>query len=172
MHPSALYECNKFFLKYCKGKIPSGIVVDFGSFDVNGTLKPVFDNNDFKYIGIDMAEGPNVDIVCTNDNVPLENESVDVIVSSSNFEHDKFFWMTFLEMCRLIKPGGYIYINAPSSGPYHGFPGDCWRFYSDCWLALSEWAEKNNYNIELLESHINNSPTWKDNVGIFRKTIS
>lgn len=44
--------------------------------------------------------------------------------------------MTFLEYARVIKPGGMIYINAPSNGDYHRYPDDNWRFYPDCGRVL------------------------------------
>ena len=122
MHISAYKNCTSFYNDFCKQSTEKLKVVDFGSYDVNGCLKPIF--KDHNYIGIDMAEGPNVDIVCTNDTTPFEDQSIDIILSSSSFEHDDFFWMTFLEMCRILKPGGLIYINAPSTGPYHAHPGD------------------------------------------------
>jgi predicted SAM-dependent methyltransferase len=167
MHISAYKNCSSFYEEYCKKSVEKLKVVDFGSYDVNGCLKPIF--KEHNYIGIDMAEGPNVDIVCTNDNTPFENDSIDVILSSSSFEHDDLFWMTFLEMCRITKPGGLIYINAPSAGPYHGYPGDNWRFYADSWKALAKWADKNDYKVEVLKSYIDKSEQWCDNVGIFRK---
>lgn len=166
MHISAYNNCFRFYEKYCKISNTKLKVVDFGSYDVNGTLKPIF--KDHNYIGIDMSPGPNVDFVCTNDNTPFEDKSVDIIVSSSSFEHDDCFWMTFLEMCRIIKPNGLIYINAPSEGFYHGYPGDNWRFYADSWKALAKWANKHNYKIELLESYIDKTEIWKDSVGIFK----
>lgn len=167
MHISAYNNCVSFYNDFCKQSSEKLKVVDFGSYDVNGCLKPVF--KDHNYIGIDMTEGPNVDIVCINDSTPFESNSIDVIVSSSSFEHDDFFWMTFLEMCRILKPGGLIYINAPSAGPYHSYPGDSWRFYADSWKSLTKWANKNNYSLELLKSYIDTSDQWCDSVGIFKK---
>lgn len=168
MHETAFENCQKFYDKYCKNLEKDLLVVDFGSYDVNGTLKPIF--VDFNYTGIDMSPGPNVDIVCTNDKTPFEDNSVDIILSSSNFEHDDFFWLTFLEMCRILKKDGYIYICAPSAGKYHGYPGDNWRFYADSWKCLEKWAIKNNYaDIKLLESYIDQRGNWKDSVGIYKK---
>ena len=166
MHETAYTNGMLFFQKYCSIFLKESIVVDFGSYDVNGTLKPIF--NKFKYIGIDMSEGPNVDIVCDSKKTPLNDNYADIIISSSCFEHDNMFWLTFLEMCRILKNGGLIYINAPSEGFYHGFPGDCWRFYKDSWKALADWAKMNNYNIELIENYIDPNGIWKDSVGIFK----
>lgn len=168
MHLSAYQNCQEFFNKYCALLDKSAKIIDFGSYDVNGTLKPIFAGFDYK--GVDMCAGPNVDIVCTGDKTPLLDNSIDIIVSSSNFEHDECFWMTFIEMCRIVKPGGLIYINAPSQGIYHGYPTDCWRFYADSWKSLSKWAHKNGLNVNLIETYIDNKDQmWKDSVGIFKK---
>ena len=170
MHQTAYNNAQKFYDKYCSEGIESKKILDIGSYDVNGTVRPIFEKGN--YTGLDMAQGPNVDIVSESHNIDLPNETFDIILSTSCFEHDEMFWVTFLEMCRLIKPGGYIYVNAPSSGPYHGHPGDCWRFYKDSWGALLKWAKKNNYNLELVESYIDdtgNIHNWNDSVGIFKK---
>ena len=82
------------------------------------------------------------------------------------------FWVTFLEMCRVTKLNGYMYIQAPSNGPYHGWPGDNWRFYIDSWKALEKWGKHNGYNIELVEHYISSpSPEfpWEDSIGIYKK---
>lgn len=172
MHLSAYINCQNFYKKYCNHLTSNSYILDIGSYDVNGTLKPIFQNH--KYIGVDMVEGPNVDIICKNEDIPFKNDFFDVVVSSSCFEHDDCFWITFLEMCRLVKPNGYIYIQAPSNGPYHAYPTDNWRFYVDSWKALQKWSLKNNYNIELLENYIdkennNEPPFWEDSVGIYKK---
>lgn len=175
MHNTALINAEKFYTKYCAENINEKIVLDVGSYDVNGTLKPIFIKAK-QYIGIDQNPGPNVDIVCSSHNIPLQDNYIDIIVSSSCFEHDDMFWLTFKEMCRLIKPLGFIYINAPSNGPYHGYPVDNWRFYLDSWAALKKWAQFNFYNIELIESYLNKETSscrarWIDSVGIFKKNI-
>jgi hypothetical protein len=73
-------------------------------------------------------------------------------------------------MCRIIKTDGYIYIQAPSSGPYHAHPVDNWRFYKDSWKSLEMWAIHNSYNIKLIENYIDiQDSTWHDSVGIFKK---
>jgi predicted SAM-dependent methyltransferase len=85
-----------------------------------------------KYIGLDMVSGPNVDIVShPKDQFPFPEESIDAIVTSSAFEHDSRFWMTFLKMAKVLKPGGFMQMNMPYEWVEHRFPVDCWRFYSD-----------------------------------------
>jgi SAM-dependent methyltransferase len=170
MHPEAYANAQRFYAKYAKTVPSNPKVVDFGSYDVNGTLRPIFTG--CSYTGLDMQAGPNVDVVSTGDKTPFDTESVDIVVSSSNFEHDDCFWMTFLEMCRIIKPGGLVYINAPSAGPYHGYPGDCFRFYKDSWAALAKWACKKDIPMVLEESYVDLHGMWKDSVGIFRKSAA
>jgi len=165
MHQSAFKNCKKFVQKYVKKK---SIVLDVGSFDINGSLKPLFEGHD--YTGLDMEEGKNVDLVANSHKTFLPENHFDVIVSSSNFEHDNMFWLTFKEMVRIVKPGGLIYINAPSAGFYHGYPGDCWRFYKDCWKALQDYVKQDSkFEVEILEQYIDSDLPWKDNVGIFKK---
>jgi SAM-dependent methyltransferase len=167
MHSSAYNNAENFFRKYCKDGIEKKTILDVGSYDVNGTLKPIFQQG--IYTGLDMEKGPNVDIVAPSSNVPFDNNYFDIVISSSCFEHDDFFWLTFLEMCRVVKSDGLIYVNAPSAGPYHGYPGDNWRFYKDSWNSLNKWGIKNNYEIELIETYIDESSIWKDSIGIFKK---
>jgi len=166
MHQTAFRNAKTFVKKY----IPStkGLdVLDVGSYDINGTLKPLFP--DSNYIGMDMEDGPNVDLVSTAHSIPLDSNSQDVIVSSSCFEHDPMFWVSFLEMSRVLKPQGLMYINAPSAGNYHPYPQDCWRFYADSWSCLAKWANTKDIHITLVESYIDRHCTWHNSVGIFSK---
>ena len=111
---------------------PGLTVVDMGGQDVNGTLRPCFESRGMKYISVDMVEHPSVDVVVPpGERLPFDDGSIDMVVSTSCFEHDPCFWLTFREICRIVKPNGYIYINAPSTGCYHKYPGDNYRFYKD-----------------------------------------
>ena len=169
MHQTAYENAKKFSQIWVTSN--HKFILDIGSYDVNGCLRPLFEGK--KYVGLDKIEGPNVDIVY-QDKIPFDDKSFDIIISTSCFEHDEFFWETFLEMCRVLKPNGLIYINAPSNGPYHAYPVDCWRFYKDSYPSLVKWAKKNSYPIILEEqyiSEIGDDGPWADNVGIFKKSI-
>lgn len=141
MHDTSLIAGSTFADLYgAKEKI----VIDIGGMDVyncGATLRRFFEDKGMKYISIDLESHPSVDIVVKpSEKLPFEDGSVDLIVSTSCFEHDPCFWLTFKEMSRIVKLGGYIYVNAPSNGNYHGFPGDNWRFYSDAGQALAYWS--------------------------------
>lgn len=148
-------------------------VLDIGSYDVNGSYKPIFQHGENRYVGLDMAAGPNVDIVPVSVyKFPLASNSFDLVVSGQTFEHTEFFWMTWLEMVRVIKPDGLIFLIAPSRGPEHRYPQDCWRFYPDGYRALAKFGK-----CELLEVNTDWAPNpnlesgdWGDTVGVFKKS--
>jgi SAM-dependent methyltransferase len=153
MHPSAMRNGSRFFETYVR-QMSDPLVVDVGSQDVFGSLRSVLPPN-ARYLGVDMVAGKNVDLVIEDPyTLPFEQGSIDVIVSSSCFEHSEFFWLAYLEMMRVLKPFGLIYLNVPSSGPVHRYPVDCWRFYPDSGKALARWAQRNGFSAELLESYV------------------
>jgi SAM-dependent methyltransferase len=121
---------------------------------------------------MDLAAGPGVDIVLSDPyTYPFEPASYDIIVSSSCFEHDQMFWLSFAEMCRTLKAGGFIYLNVPSNGTFHRYPTDNWRFYPDSGLALAAWGRRNGHDIHLIESLIGRRrrDIWNDCVMVFGK---
>ena len=150
MHQTA-YDTGRFFFQiYWQPGFSR--ILDVGSQDVNGTLRPIAPPA-ANYTGVDLVAGPGVDLVLTDPySYPFVPGSFDCIVSTSCFEHDDMFWLTFSEMCRVLKSDGFIYINAPSSGVYHGFPRDCWRFYPDSGIALEKWGRRMSHDISLVES--------------------
>ena len=155
MHPSALRHADRFFKTYARFKQGASVrAVDIGSQDVNGSLRQVCPAG-VEYVGVDFVDGKGVDVILTDPYVmPFENEAFDFVVSSSCFEHSEMFWVLFLELLRITKPDGVIYINAPSNADFHRYPLDCWRFYPDSGKALVTWATRNGLRCRLLESYI------------------
>lgn len=146
-------------------------VLDIGSYDVNGSYRALFDHRSWKYTGVDLSAGPNVDVVLQSPYVlPFPSCSQDVVVSGQVFEHVEFFWLSWLEMVRVTKPGGLIFLLAPSRGPEHRYPVDCWRFYPDSYRALARWAgvELLDVSTDWLPGEDQESAAWGDTVGVFR----
>src|ERR1700741_625437 len=101
MHDTAYQIGRLFFEVYFKGRTPS--VLDVGSRDFNGSLRACVPPA-AKYIGVDLQPGPGVYLVLKDPHrLPFEPNTFDTIVSSSCFEHDQMFWLTFLEMARVSK---------------------------------------------------------------------
>lgn len=173
MHKSAMQTGQWFFEQYVPffSGINRPVIVEVGSMNVNGSLREVAPVG-FAYIGVDFAPGPGVDVVLSDPyKLPFDDNSVDMVVSSSCFEHSELFWVSFLEIMRILKPRGLFYLNAPSNGPYHRYPVDCWRFYPDSGGALVTWAKRNGYRPALLESFVGEQAVdpWNDFVAVFLK---
>ncbi len=118
-------------------------ILDVGSYGINGTYRDIFsDEMKFSYAGLDLQPGPNVDYVPENPYAwpELEDEYFDVIISGQAFEHIEFPWLIINEMKKKLKINGLICIVAPSRGPEHKYPVDCWRYYPDGFRALAKWA--------------------------------
>jgi SAM-dependent methyltransferase len=169
MHATAMHYGRQFFEKYG----PFRRVVEVGSMVVaGGSLREVA--GDCNYVGVDCDAGPGVDCVAKDPySLPIASNVACAVVSSSTFEHADFFWLTFLEMVRICKPGGYIYVNSPSNGYVHRHPVDCWRFYPDASQALTKWAARNGQQVELLETFIGEPDAdvahWEDWVAVWKK---
>ena len=118
-------------------------ILDVGSYGVNGTYKEIFsDSAKYLYTGLDVNPGPNVDYVPADPYCwpELHDESFDVIISGQAFEHIEYPWLIIEEMNRVLKKNGLICIVAPSRGPEHKYPVDCWRYYPDGFRALAKWV--------------------------------
>jgi SAM-dependent methyltransferase len=144
-------------------------IADLGSYDVNGSYRSLFSESAWFYQGLDVSAGPNVDIVL-NDPYSwqaLSSNSIDVVISGQAFEHVEFFWLTALELSRVLKPGGLCCLIAPSGGPEHRYPVDCWRFYSDGMRALMHYA-----GLEVLDAYTNHQADgWGDDSGLWQDSV-
>lgn len=139
-------------------------VVDLGSADVNGGYRSFFGPS-IEYVGADLQAGPNVDVVMGDPyQLPFASESVDVVISGQMLEHCPHFWKVFTEIERILKPQGRAFLIAPSAGPIHRYPVDCYRFYPDAWAAVAEWA-----NLRLVHCWHDDRGPWQDLVGVFQK---
>lgn len=143
MHGSSLQRMGWFVRNFLSGRPGPLRVLDVGSCEVaGGAYRQFFPAPDFEYIGLDMAPGPNVDIVpklpyCWRE---LEDSSFDVVISGQAFEHMEFFWLAASEMARVLRPGGQMCVVAPRGFARHRFPVDCYRFDTDGMIAIARWC--------------------------------
>ena len=106
--------------------------LDVGSYDVNGTYRPMVVEKGWQYTGLDMAAGPNVDVVTADPyRFPLEDGTFDVVLSGSTMEHVEAIWRWVPELVRVLKPGGLLAIVTHWQFPEHRYPVDCWRIMPD-----------------------------------------
>lgn len=129
-------------------------ILDVGSYDVNGTYKPLFQNPKWKYSGLDIVEGPNVDIVSRSAYDFGLDKQFDVVVSGNCLEHVEAPWKWIKEVYNATKSGGVICIITPFSLGEHRYPVDCWRLLPDGYRYLLE----TEVNLKVLETKINIPP--------------
>jgi SAM-dependent methyltransferase len=173
MHYTAQKNAERFFENYVNFKNENITIVETGA-QIGGFNIRSLSNENTTYIGVDIESYNGVDIVLDDPYVlPFEDNSIDYVISSSCFEHIDFFWLTYLEIMRVLKPNGLFYLNAPSNGDFHRFPVDSWRFFPDSCFSLTKWGQRHGYNCGVIEQYTSNNGNdiWSDYVSIFIKDI-
>lgn len=116
------HEEQRSYIQEVKHKYPAYFkkarVLEVGSFNVNGSVREFFEECD--YTGIDLVEGPCVDVVCSGDEyknpIPF-----DTVISCEMLEHNLKWVETLQNMHRLLRPGGLLIITCATKGrPEHG----------------------------------------------------
>jgi len=171
MHKTAEENAKRFFNEYVYNKNEEIKILEIGSYIGGFNIRSLNPKNS-NYIGVDLSSGPGVDVVLNDPYIlPFDDNSFDYVISSSCFEHIDFFWVSFNEIMKVLKPSGVFYLNAPSNGDFHRYPIDSWRFFPDSAHSLTKWANRNGFNTILLEQYTSDkeSDIWSDYVGIFLK---
>lgn len=87
---------------------------------------------------LDIIPGDNVDVVgdahALSEHFP--NESFDIAVSTSVFEHLHSPWKVALELNKVLKIGGLALLQSHQTLGIHDPPWDYWRFSDEAWRAL------------------------------------
>jgi SAM-dependent methyltransferase len=92
--------------------------LEVGSLNINGTVRNAFTSSE--YVGVDVGEGPGVDIVIGGHEYD-SSSLFDCCISCECFEHNPFWKETFLNMIRLFKSGGLVVFTCATTGrPEHG----------------------------------------------------
>ena len=95
MHESSMERMRWFANNYLDSTKQLEIL-DVGSYDVNGSYREIFAEVGFKYVGLDMEAGPNVDIVPKSTYIwsEINDDHFDTVISGQALEHIEFFWIT------------------------------------------------------------------------------
>jgi SAM-dependent methyltransferase len=119
-------KVKSFFPEFFDGGLR---VLEVGSLNINGTVRDFFGprKGNGCYIGIDIIDGKDVDIVCAGKDYGTAGHDdgqtmpFDFTISTECFEHDKDWVLTFDNMWQLTKPGGLIVFTCASEGRHeHG----------------------------------------------------
>jgi SAM-dependent methyltransferase len=94
-------------------------VLEVGSYSVNGSIRDLYPAAE--YTGVDLVNGPCVDVVGYGHEVSFPDGYFDVTLSGECFEHDPHWRATFENMVRMTRPGGLVAFTCASRGrPEHG----------------------------------------------------
>lgn len=106
-------------------------LLEVGSRDVNGTLRAIFADPESEYVGIDIFEGPGVDLVLDASRIVSQfgRESFDAVVSTEMLEHCYDWQGALYQMASALRVGGVLVLTTRSPGfELHDYPADHWRF--------------------------------------------
>lgn len=108
-------------VEYClnvKNKFPSYFknckVADFGSLDINGCNRFLFE--DCLYLGIDIGPGNNVNCVSKAHEFYAPKGFFDTIISTEMFEHDKYLNLSLLNIVNILKSTGLFLFTCATIG--------------------------------------------------------
>ncbi len=119
------------WMKKIKPQLPKslGRVLEIGSLNINGTAREYFTADE--WIGIDMVDGKDVDLVMNAHDITKRfpiGDKFDTIVCMNTLEHDNKFWITLEQINSVLKKGGYLIFAQPTLNfPIHNYPDDYWR---------------------------------------------
>jgi len=128
MHASS-YETMRILLDRHRALLPGRPrVADVGASDVNGTYKPLLAGW-ADYTGIDLAAGPNVDLIAAPYEVP--GAPYDAILCGQVLEHTEDMPRLVAAIAAALRLGGVCFLAAPHTWEEHRYPVDCWRIFPD-----------------------------------------
>ncbi len=139
-------------------------VLDVGSYDVNGTYRPMIAaHRGWRYTGLDVAPGPNVDVVSADPyRFPFPDGAFDLVISGSTMEHVAAIWRWVPELARVLRSGGMLAIVTHWSFPEHRYPVDCWRIMPDGMKYLfDETGCLERYEIGIVSPYDIGAVAWK-----------
>ena len=106
---------------------PDVRILEVGSRNVTGGASKKFFSN-ANYVGFDFYEGENVDVVGDAHKLSsyFGDQRFDLVLSSAVFEHLHMPWIVAQEIQKLLKIGGYVFVETHFSYSTHERP---WNFF-------------------------------------------
>lgn len=129
-------------------------ILEVGSREVTGnsTARQKFDKAE--YVGFDYYAGPNVDVVGDAHQLAsyFEGQQFDLIYSSACFEHFAMPWVVATEIAKILKVGGYLFVETHFSFSAHERP---WNFFQFSDMGLRMLFSK-ELGFECIEAGMSN----------------
>jgi len=140
---------------YDVGNKPGMKVLEIGSREVTGASNARKEFGKADYVGFDYYPGDNVDIVGDAHKLSSyfkDGEKFDIIYSNVCFEHFAMPWIVAIEITKLLKVGGLVFVETHFSFSSHERP---WHFFQFSDMALKVlFSEALGY--ECLEAGMSN----------------
>lgn len=123
-------------------------VLEVGSYNVNGSARPLFDRTE--YLGVDIRPGPGVDHVVMSGerywgppflHLDPPRDVIDLVLCLEMLEHDERPWRSIENMAEVLRPLGELVVTARGFRyGQHDHPRDYWRFSRGSMRLLLEDA--------------------------------
>lgn len=121
------------FVRQVAKELPPGCrVLDAGAGE--GVYKKFFTHCNYKSIDLAVGESrwnySSLDYVAPLHDMPIDSNSFDAVLCTQVLEHLEWPRESLAEMCRVLKPGGILYMTVPMAHPEHQIPHDYFRYTS------------------------------------------
>lgn len=100
-------------------------VLEVGSLNINGSVRNLFTGD---YVGIDLCEGRDVDMVADAHTLNGQFQDRQVILCLEMLEHDDAPWVSLAQMRHTVAADGFLVLTARGYGE-HG----CYQVHDRCW---------------------------------------
>jgi hypothetical protein len=132
------YHLNfRFFIEEVK-KIDDCNVLELGA--RKSTIRGHFVGWCKRYVGVDIHSAPDVDVTCDIHELSTALSPLDVrfdaVATISTFEHLAMPWKAIIEINKVMKPGGLLFIATHPTWPPHELPWDFWRYADSAFYGL------------------------------------
>lgn len=121
---------------YEVGNKPGMRVLEIGSREVTGKSRARKEFSKAEYVGFDYYPGENVDVVGDAHRLSSyfdDKEQFDIIYSSACFEHFAMPWLVAVEISKMLRLGGLVFVETHFSFASHERP---WHFFQFSDMAL------------------------------------
>lgn len=81
----------------------------------------------------DLNFGPGVDFEADVSNLPFGDGTYDIVLNTQVLEHVRDPGKVCMELARVLRPGGLLFLTTPQSSPLHNLP---WNFFNFTHLGL------------------------------------
>ena len=142
------------FAKRAADSLPHGArVLDAGAGE--GPYRDIFEKMSYESTDISMVEEQpgRISFISDLKNIPIKTDSYDLVFCTQTLEHVPDPQLVINEICRILKPGGKIWLTAPLFFAEHEVPFDYFRYTQYGLIYLFKSSGLNIDSIEWLEGY-------------------